>query len=137
MGAGDLLLFKRAAGAVCATAKVDAVEFHDLRYGTASELRERCGRALCADDQFWEERADARYATLMHLGDIREVPELYLDKHDRRGWVVLEDGPRVHVDQLQISGLARGHASAVRVVVVFPSWLGQNPAQLILPGLQG
>lgn len=136
VSAGDLLLFKRAAGPVCATAEVTAAHSHDLRRESAGELRERYGQALCADDRFWEERADARYATLIHLSAVHEVPELHLDKHDRRGWVVLNDTPRVHANQLQLSGLSSNSVSPRPVVVIIPPSTGENPAQLILPGLR-
>ena len=131
---GDLLLFKRASGPVCATSEVSAVEFHDLRQSSTEALRARHGKALCADDEFWAERADARYATFMYLADVREVPEFHLDKRDRRGWVVLAQGPHIHADQLQLAGLAAAYTPPARLLVVVPPSTVSNPAQLTLPG---
>lgn len=131
---GDLLLFKRAAGPVCATCVVQAVEFHDVRSGIPSDLRERYGQALCADDEFWEEQAAARYATLMHLTRVTPIPALHLRKRDRRGWVVLDDGPHVHDDQLHLSGLDADHPSPRPVVVLDSPMSRKAPGQLVLPG---
>lgn len=132
---GDVLLFKRAAGPVCAMARVADVDFHDLAHDGLDAIRARFATALCADnDAFWSDRNDARYATLMHLSDVRPVSDLYVNKRDRRGWVVLEDGPHIHADQLQLVGLAGPH----------PRRHGREPAQLeaepgagqlVLPGL--
>jgi hypothetical protein len=34
---------------------------------------------------FWEERADAAFATLMRVVDVRELPDVHIPKRDRRG----------------------------------------------------
>jgi hypothetical protein len=130
---GDLLLFKRAAGPVCATARVAEVGFHDLAREGLDAIRARFGAELCADEAFWSERGDARYATLMHLRDVRTVSDLYVEKRDRRGWVVLEDGPHIHADQLQLDGLAAPHPRRQRLEPV----LAGEPklGQLVLPGV--
>lgn len=134
VGVDDLLLFKRAAGPVCATARVAHVAFHDLAREGVEGIRERFSAALCADDAFWADRRDARYATLMHLDDVRPVPDLHVDKRDRRGWVVLDDVPPVHADQLQLAGLGGSPSSAPRLAPVeFPA--EQHADQLVLPGL--
>lgn len=39
---------------------------------------------------FWEERKEARFATLMRISDVCRLPPIAVPKRDRRGWVVLQ-----------------------------------------------
>jgi len=71
----------------------------------------------------------------MHLRDVRPVADLYVDKRDRRGWVVLEDGPHIHADQLQLTGLVGPHPAARRIARLEEPHAGARARQLVLPGL--
>jgi len=132
--AGDLVLFKRPAGPLCGTGKISGVEFHELRDGTAEELRARHSRDLCADDAFWLERSNARYVTLMMLTQVREIPEIYVNKRDRRGWVVLDEGPHVYADQLPLVGVVSPSISVSRELIDHPLAIPPHAAQLVIPG---
>jgi hypothetical protein len=98
--ADDVLLLKQVAGPVTALATVVAADFYVLDPPTFQRLRDRFAAALCASDpQFWDERRDARFATLLRLGEVLPIAPLAVDKRDRRGWVVLA-GRGPHRDQL-------------------------------------
>ena len=131
---GDLVVFKRVSGAICATAGVARVDFHDLHHYDVARIRDQLSSALCADATFWAERRYARFATLMHLCDVREVPEVHVVKRDRRGWVVLKDNLDVHADQLQF-GLESPSAPARRAVDYDDRETKRTRRQLTLPGL--
>lgn len=45
------------------------------------------GRIGTDDDAFWNARADARWVTLLALGDLISLPATRLRKRDRQGWV--------------------------------------------------
>jgi hypothetical protein len=107
---------------------------HDLRDQSTAELRARHSDALCVDDDFWEAHAHARYATLMYLADVRAVPELHIDKRDRRGWVVLDDSPLVHEGQLYLAGLGDTPPCPPRLLLVAGQPPSSNRAQPSLPG---
>ena len=132
--AGDLVLFKRPAGPLCGASEITAVEFHQLEGGTTDELQGHHGAGLCADKTFWLERSEARYVTLMTLTHVREISEVYIDKRDRRGWVVLEEGPHIHTDQLQLAGLAETGTPASRALVQELASRTTHPKQLALSG---
>jgi hypothetical protein len=51
----------------------------------------RFGSAIQPQNGFWEDRADAGFATLMRVTDVCPLPEVDIPKRDRRGWVVLRD----------------------------------------------
>lgn len=90
VGCGDLLLLKEVGGPVSALATVASADFYVLDPDTFRYLRDRFAAALCAHDpEFWEERNDARFATLMRLDDVMPIRPLAVGKRDRRGWVVL------------------------------------------------
>lgn len=52
-------------------------------------------QALCAQDQeFWQQRQAACYATLMGINFVKAIEPIPFPKRDRRGWVVLQSYDR-------------------------------------------
>jgi hypothetical protein len=86
--AGDVIAFKQASGPVRAIAVVSDVEFVDLRRTSIESVRDRFQEDLAAtDDDFWSSRADAKWASLLSLGQVREVSPVPITKRDRRAWI--------------------------------------------------
>lgn len=90
---GDLVVMKESGGPVLGEftvgkvisyANVTPKDFADIQsYATA----------LCAhaDPHFWDNRRAARYVTLMTVNNVKRYPTpRAFTKHDRRGWVILE-----------------------------------------------
>ena len=89
VAAGDLIAFKQSGGPVTAVAAVREAQYLDLTVVRMSEVRAQWEDYLAApDDQFWEERSDARWASLFGLEHVRPIPGLRLTKRDRQPWVV-------------------------------------------------
>jgi hypothetical protein len=88
---GDIVLLKRASGPVVGACTVTAAWDYRLTPTAWSEIKRRFGRAMCAQADFWDDRREASYATLMKIRDARRLPDLHIPKRDRRGWVVLRD----------------------------------------------
>jgi hypothetical protein len=102
----DLLLLKCQSGPVVGVAEVAHAESYVLDPQTWSFIRERFSVALCAEDpDFWAERSEARYATLMKLSHVMPMKPIEVEKNDRRPWVVLGDHspPEVSRDQLALT----------------------------------
>ena len=102
----DLLLLKCQGGPVIGVAEVAHSESYVLDPQTWSFIRERFSVALCAEDpDFWSERSEARYATLMKLSHVMPILPIEVEKSDRRPWVVLGDHspPGVGRDQLTLT----------------------------------
>ena len=54
------------------------------------QLRDRYAAQICArDNQFWADRADCAYATLVDVTHVRHLLARAFPKKDRRGWVLL------------------------------------------------
>jgi hypothetical protein len=87
---GDLVLLK--AGPIVASFRAASVEFIELNEYELARLAKDHSAAICADDEFWQTRADKRYATLLGISDVRKLTPLKVDKQDRRGWMMLRDG---------------------------------------------
>lgn len=117
--AGDLLLLKGLAGPISGLAEVVHADSYALDPTIWTELQNRFATALCADDAFWQERRQARFATLMSLGSVTPIDPVAVDKHDRRGWVVLVDEPAIHRDQLALIDEDDRHLRRARRRLVF------------------
>jgi hypothetical protein len=98
---GDLVLLK--SGPVVGSFRVCSTNFVTLGAGDLPRMREEYTEQLCAyTDEFWEARADKRYATLLGVQDIRRLPAIPVSKRDMRGWVVVRPAFR-SADEEQLS----------------------------------
>jgi hypothetical protein len=87
---GDVVVLKRQSGPLVGLAEIAHVGFYELDPPTWRDLRQRFERPLCAtDDEFWDVRAEARYATLLSVRRIAPIEPVLVAKSDRRGWVRL------------------------------------------------
>ena len=89
---GDVLLLKKSGGPVVGICMVTYRWFYHLDAASWQTIRRDFGKAICAQDpQFWQDRRDASYATLMRVRHVRAITPITFDKRARRGWVVLRD----------------------------------------------
>lgn len=89
---GDLLWLKRVSGPITVQARVGRVWYFELfgaRQRTA--VAARFGGRLAAPGWLRREIRQARYATFLRLNRVRPVPQRWIDKRDRRAWVVLSE----------------------------------------------
>jgi hypothetical protein len=86
---GDAILLKKVSGPLVGICHVNASWSYRMDPGTWYFIRERFGELLCVEgEEFWEQRKDARFATLISLDVVRPLPCIPYPKTDRRGWVV-------------------------------------------------
>lgn len=103
--AGDVLLLKSQGGPVVAIAEAAHAESFRLDPSAWEMLKNRYAQSLCAQGQaFWEERAEARYATLIRIAASELIAPFIIEKRDRRAWVVLNSCSEASVrcDQLEL-----------------------------------
>jgi ASC-1-like (ASCH) protein len=90
---GDLIFLKRSGGPVVGMALAGEATFYELNRVTLDDIRERFADRICAeDDEFWEARAEKRFATLIEIDEVTPIATLAIDKRDRRGWVTYVAG---------------------------------------------
>ena len=61
---------------------------------TTTTWRRYAKRLFAEDDRFWNGRRDARYATLVRVGQPERVSPTQVAKSDRRAWVRLDRARR-------------------------------------------
>jgi hypothetical protein len=87
---GDVVFFKPAAAPVVAAGFVTDALHIQLADVPLTEVARRFGEAIApADQSFWTDRAGAKFATLLTMGEVIPIPPMSIVKRDRRGWVVL------------------------------------------------
>lgn len=87
---GDILALKRSGGDIVGVCTVTRVQLFELNASVREEMRARYAVSMCAENaSFWEDRSRFRYATLIHLRDVRRIRPFACGKKDRRGWVVV------------------------------------------------
>lgn len=90
VASGDILLLKVSGGPIVGLCKVTDVWFYSLSPKSLDKLRREFTDALCAHDpDFWKQRSEASFATLMRINYVRNLNPIQFPKTDRRGWVVL------------------------------------------------
>lgn len=86
--AGDVILLKRSGGPVVGVARARRPDFYQLGPGDLDNIRlEHAEQLFALDDEFWDSRAEKRYATLIGLEDTSPIDAMNVVKRDRRGWV--------------------------------------------------
>lgn len=86
--AGDVILLKRSGGPVVGVARAGKSDHYQLGPGDIESIRlDHAEELFAVDDEFWEQRAAKRYATLIGLEDTARISEMHVEKRDRRGWV--------------------------------------------------
>lgn len=89
---GDIIFLKEKSGPVIGEARVTRViSFSNLTPEKVEEVRREYNDRLIADEDFWQMKQDAKYATLMFLGEVKRLSPKAYAKRDRRGWVVIEE----------------------------------------------
>jgi hypothetical protein len=87
---GDAVLLKRAGGPVVGIMQVRSVWSYQLGESSWRFIREQFAEALRAQDpEFWADRREAFYATLMLVDHVLPIEPIRWEKADRRGWVVV------------------------------------------------
>lgn len=72
--AGDVVYFKESSGGYRARARVRRVEFLEgLEPGDVQRLRRRVNEQVLGSTAYWREKRQARYATLVWIGEVRRT----------------------------------------------------------------
>jgi hypothetical protein len=87
----DYILLKRSGGPVIGIALAKSISFYRLSPTVLADIRRKFARQLFAlDEDFWHDRADKLYATLIELEDAVAVDPFSIEKRDRQGWVTYD-----------------------------------------------
>lgn len=95
VGPGETILIKQSSGPIMALARAARVlSRQNLTHADVERLQRRYNDRICATSQFWQDRRNARYATLVWLEEVRTVPPFPYPRKGRQAWLVLGDDDR-------------------------------------------
>lgn len=92
ISAGDLVYIKPSGKDIIGQFRVKKVIFFDgLEADDIKEIRGKYGSKLAVDEVYWKGKKEAKYATLIFIGEVDPfiTSPLKFPKKDLRGWVVL------------------------------------------------
>jgi len=98
---GDVILMKQPGGPIVGVCEVSDAWFYRLDPEAWKMIKVEYLRDIYADNQFWVEREDASYATLIRIKNVRSLKPFAFAKRDRRGWVILKPDRR-HVSSKEL-----------------------------------
>ena len=84
---GDIVFMK--AGPIVGCFTVSWVKEFSLAEYPTEIIKKEYGDRICADDDFWRQKASKQYATLIGIEDVHRLTPVAITKHDRRGWITL------------------------------------------------
>lgn len=85
----DVVVVKKSGGGVVAFFTIKEVKFIDLRDNNISEIRNKYNNELCVSDEFWMQKKDASYATLMFIDKLIKLEEFKINKKGMQTWIIL------------------------------------------------
>lgn len=92
---GDQVYMQEVGKEVTAVFEVADVLFFDhLSEEKVDKIRAQYGKDICADEDFWERKKNAQYATLIYIKEPRLVTPFKIYKHDRSAFKTVESVKR-------------------------------------------
>lgn len=82
---GDIILLKRSGGPVVGLCNVSEVSFYQLNSTTWKTIRKQAKGLCILDENFWEAKKNASFATIMRLNHVHRIIPFQWEKQDRRG----------------------------------------------------
>lgn len=89
---GDLVILKESGGPIAGVFVAGQVAFFkQTEEPLVSKIEADFGDLICTahDENFWEKREKANYASLIEIQKVTRLPDFKIEKRDRRGWVIL------------------------------------------------
>ncbi len=86
--AGEKVYLKETGKPVSASFEVESVLFFsDLDKGKITEIRAKYGNQICAEEDFWQIKQQARYATLIFVKNPKRVKPFKVEKSNRSAFM--------------------------------------------------
>lgn len=86
----DIVVVKQSGGRVVAYFTIKEIKFINLNEIPIDEIKNKYNDELCVSEEFWEEKRDSSYATLMFIEHLVKVEPFKINKKGMQTWIVLE-----------------------------------------------
>lgn len=85
---GDIVILKKSGGGIVAVFEVEYAHFKKIECRKDfEEIKEKYGKELCLEEQFWERKKDANYVSLIKISHLQEIPPIFIKKANRQSWL--------------------------------------------------
>lgn len=86
----DIVVVKQSGGGVVAYFTIKEIKFINLNEISIDEIKNKYNDELCVSEEFWEEKRDSSYTTLMFIEHLVKVEPFKINKKGMQTWIVLE-----------------------------------------------
>lgn len=88
----DIVLIKKSGGDIVGYMTIKDVLFFSLKDTTIEEIRNKYQNGILANDEFWNLKKDANYATLIFIDKIYNLKPFHINKKGMQTWIKLTKG---------------------------------------------
>ena len=90
-GSGQTILLKFSGGPLIAQARIDKVRFFkDLTPERIRAIHRKYNHLIQAEDDFYRQRSNSRFGTLIWLKDVREIEPIRIIRKGMQAWLTFE-----------------------------------------------
>lgn len=87
----DIVVVKKSGGGVVAYFTIKEVKFIDLNEISINEINNKYNKELCVSEEFWEQKKDSSYATLIFIDRLVKLEPFKVNKRGMQTWIVLDN----------------------------------------------
>lgn len=87
---GDIVFIKRSSGPVIGYFIVKDVLFFNLYEISIDELKKKYANSLCVNEEFWKEKKNSHYATLLFISKLISFEPFKINKRGMQTWIELD-----------------------------------------------
>lgn len=88
----DIVLVKASGGKVVAYFTIKKIMFFDLNYTPIEDIKIKYNEELCVDDNFWEQKENSNYATLIFIDKLVKLEPFKINKKGMNTWLMIKEG---------------------------------------------
>ena len=85
----DIILVKKSSGDVLAYFTIKDILFFDLSKTKIDEIKFNYSKQLCVGEEFWKNKQNSNYATLMVIDKIVKLNPFHINKRGMQTWIKL------------------------------------------------
>lgn len=86
----DIVVVKKSGGGVVAYFTIKEVKYIDLKEVSINDVKDKYNKELFVSDEFWMEKEDSSYATLMFIEKLVKLESFKINKKGMQTWIVLD-----------------------------------------------
>lgn len=90
IGNEDIVFIKKSSGPVIGYFTIKKIRFYDLNETKIEEIRKQYQNELCVNEEFWNQKKDSNYATLIFIDKLIKFEPIYISKRGMQSWIIMK-----------------------------------------------